>query len=65
MPLDHNELNFEIINKRKIDPYKLAHDTIIDIDKALEQLDRSIEKGSTHKIPVGKPSNRAEIFKMY
>ena len=36
VPLDHNKLDFEIITKRKVDPYKLAHDTIIEIDRSLE-----------------------------
>ena len=62
VPLDHSKLHFEILNKRKVDPYKLVHEIIIEIDKSLVQLDRSILKGKIHKQTVGKPSNKAEIF---
>ena len=30
--LDPYKLGFEIMNKRKVDPYKQAHETIIKID---------------------------------
>ena len=35
VPLDPSRLNFDIIDKRKVDPYKRVHEIIIEIDKSM------------------------------